>query len=405
MKAIEQLLRGAIGLDASSLGRNSMERVVGQRMDRLGLRNDEEYARLLECSAEEQDELVEAVVVTETWFFRDREPFAALARRVRERWLPSHPRGMLRVLSVPCSSGEEPYSLVMSLLEAGFPAERLYVEGVDISERALERAWRAVYGPHSFRGVDPSYLERFFHSTEAGHTLDDAVRKKVYFHHGNLVGETFTAAASEYDFIFCRNLLIYLDEVARRTALHRLHRLLAPAGMMFVGAAELPVVGEQGFRPSGLAMAFACEKAPRASANASPQRTRPARSAPASRGHGRLTRWAREPERRLPPNDLSVARSLADAGKLAEAADICRAHLLRHGASAAAYYLLGLVHDAHDQAEAAGYYRKALYLEPDHGDSLWQLALIAQKNGDHAQAREFKRRAQRAQPGTWMNCE
>jgi chemotaxis protein methyltransferase WspC len=94
--------------------------------------------------------------------------------------------------------------------------------------------------------------------------------------------------------------------------------------------------------------------------------------------------------------DLETAGRLADEGKLKEEAEICRAHLRYHGASARAYYLLGLVHDADSQPQAAGYYRKALYLEPDHHETLWQLALLAQKEGDLGQASAFKRRAQRA---------
>jgi chemotaxis protein methyltransferase WspC len=406
MKAIEERLRQAIGLDPSSLGPNLIESLVSQRMNRLGLRDVGEYKRLLERSAHEWSELVESVVVTETWFFRDHEPFRAFAQLARQRWLPSHHRGLLRVLSVPCSSGEEPYSVVMALLDAGFPAERLYVEGVDVSERALEKAWRAVYGSNSFRGVEPAVLERFFRSSEEGYALDPCVRKKVYFHRGNLVGESFAAAAGEYDFVFCRNLLIYLDAAARRTALRRLHQLVAPGGMLFVGAAEVPLAAEQGFMPAGMAMAFACNKTARISVNPKAPRIRASRGLAAGRAHSRAARSASEPAVRCrPAEDLAAARSLADAGKLVEAAEACRAHLLRYGASAAAYYLLGLVHDAHNQSEAAEYYRKALYLEPDHGDSLWQMALMAQKNGDLAQAREFKRRAQRAQPDTWTNCE
>src|SRR5215831_5400158 len=105
MRAIEDRLRGTIGLDPSSIGPNLIESLVYQRMNRLGLSDAGEYGRLLERSAQEWNELV---VVTETWFFRDHEPFRAFARLVRERWLPTHQRGMLRVLSVPCSSGEEP---------------------------------------------------------------------------------------------------------------------------------------------------------------------------------------------------------------------------------------------------------------------------------------------------------
>lgn len=94
-------------------------------------------------------------------------------------------------------------------------------------------------------------------------------------------------------------------------------------------------------------------------------------------------------------NDLETARRLADAGRLKEAAEVCEAHLREHQVSARAYYLLGLVRDADGNPGAINCYRKALYLEPNQFESLLQMALLLQKNGDVARARTFKSRVQR----------
>ena len=92
---------------------------------------------------------------------------------------------------------------------------------------------------------------------------------------------------------------------------------------------------------------------------------------------------------------MEDAQRLADAGRLAEAEAICEAHLRQSGASAQAYYLLGLIRDASGDAGAVDYYRKALYLEPDHYESLLHLALWSDKNGQPARAQTFKSRAER----------
>src|SRR5436190_14625947 len=154
MKLIESLLREKMGLDAASIGSGLIHRIVRLRMKTLGLKQVEEYRKLLASSRGEWNELVEGVVVTETWFFRDREPFGALVRQVLDAWLPAHPTAPLRLLSLPCSSGEEPYSVAMALLDAGVPNGRFQIDGADISGRALERARQGIYRKNSFRGED-----------------------------------------------------------------------------------------------------------------------------------------------------------------------------------------------------------------------------------------------------------
>jgi chemotaxis protein methyltransferase WspC len=94
---------------------------------------------------------------------------------------------------------------------------------------------------------------------------------------------------------------------------------------------------------------------------------------------------------------LQLARQLADAGRLQDATLMCHHHLERESDSAQAYYLLGLIADAQGLASAADFYRRALYLDPQHGEALRQMSLLCAKQGDHDRARVFSRRAERAQ--------
>jgi chemotaxis protein methyltransferase WspC len=412
MEQIEAFLRKEIGLDAASIGSSLIERTIRLRMKHHGLKQTEEYEQLLRDSEHEFNELIEAVVVTETWFFRDREPFNAFTQFAVGEWLPRHADGVLRILSVPCASGEEPYSLAMALLDAGVAPERFKIEAVDISINALTRAARGIYGKNSFRGKDLTFRERHFVAVKEGYALNPEVRRHVAFARDNVLDEGFLSVTAPYDFIFCRNLLIYFDRATRVLALAKLHRLLAADGVLFVGPAELPLVSESGFTSANLPHAFACRKANGETAAPPPRRKRKSlphfvETKPPAGTNSRRTMPSRPAQPvtlalGLDPAVVSLqhARQLADAGLLDEAAAICEAHLARNGTSAEAYYLLGLVKDATNDPDAILYYRKALYLEPNHYETLVHAALWLEKTGDADGARTFKRRAARAQPKT-----
>ena len=406
MKCVENRLRETIGLDVASVGSGMVQRAVRHRMRSLGLKRPEDYLGFLKRSRTEWQELVESVVVTETWFFRDPEPIGAFVRLALEDWLPARNAAPLRLLSVPCSSGEEPFSLAMALLDAGVPADRFEIEAVDISARALARAGRGIYGRNSFRGKDLAFRNRYFQPSTEGFVLDPAVRHCVRFYQGNFLNDAFLTGAASYDFIFCRNLLIYFDPLMRRKALDKVERLLAPGGLLFVGPVEQPLVIERGFLLAGIPMAFACRKAPHGARQQRPRS--PAKAAGAGSSlqfRSQLPPYAQRGRQPPPPppsetslsprTDLDTARRLADAGHLQEAAEMCEAHLRENRASAQAYYLLGLVRDASGEPGAMDCYRRALYLDPHHYESLLQMTLLLQNNGDAARARAFQNRALR----------
>ena len=410
MLHIEAMLRKGIGLDAASIGSSLIERTVRMRMKLHGLKLIADYKRLLRAAPEEFNELIEAIVVTETWFFRDREPFNAFTQIVKADWLPKHPEQQMRILSVPCASGEEPFSLAMSLLDADVAPERFQIDAVDISQTALSRAARAVYGKNSFRGTDLGFRDRHFHEVKDGFAINPDLRRQVRFQRANVLDDGFLTDALPYDFIFCRNLLIYFDRATQTVALGKLHRLLAADGMLFVGPAELPLVTECGFASAGLPHAFACHKGviPKSSAAARRQTTapRPLKSdttrIPTANDHpaGATKLTPAAPLRNNPaahPNSatLILARRLADTGQFQDAAQLCRNHLHAHPDSAECYYLLGLVQDAADDPQAIELYRKALYLDPAHAEALAQAALWFEKHGDPTSAERYKRRLDR----------
>ncbi len=234
----ENMLKQAMGLDAASIGSRSIARAVQKRLGECKLEGLREYWKLVSTSESERQELIEAVVVPETWFFRDREAFTGLVRIVQQDCSASRAQSPLRLLSLPSSTGEEAYSIVMALLDAGLTVERFRVDGIDISQRALALAERAVYGKNSFRGKDLDFRERYFEARAKGYRLRDHVRRQVRFQAGNLFSADFMLEVESYDVVFCRNLLIYFDQATQKRAIKILERLLRPQGVLFVAPSE-----------------------------------------------------------------------------------------------------------------------------------------------------------------------
>jgi len=385
----QDLLRETMGLDAASVGTSAVERAVQARVQALRLDDPDAYWTQLQGSRAELQALIEAVVVPETWFFRDPQAFAAMARLA----LAEFAGGTLRLLSLPCSTGEEPYTMAMALIDAGLPPACFRIDAIDISGQSLDRAREGVYGRNSFRGAGLSFRERHFEAAGRGYRIGDAVRGSVHFAQGNLFDAAFAPAADSYDIIFCRNLLIYFDVETQYRAIGVLKRLLAPKGLLFVGHAETGLLSAHDFVSAKIPMAFAFRKA---GARPQPVRPEPARPRPQRAPFVSQPRpappWPRG-EKPAPPRiaekpGIEALCELADKGLLTEAARGCEAWLRANGPSAEVLHLLGLISDAAGEPAAAIlHYRKALYLDPDHQEAIGHLAMLLRKQGDAAGAK------------------
>ena len=393
----EQLLARTMGLSAASIGTSAIERAVGARLRACKLENADDYWTHVQRSPDEVQKLVEAVVVPETWFYRDPQAFAAMVRIAMKEWLPAHPTSVLRLLSLPCSTGEEPYTMAMALIEAGLPTDRFRIDAIDISGPSLAAARRGIYGGNSFRSQDLTFRDRHFAQMERGFRVSEAVRRSVRFTQGNLLGADFLSGET-YDIVFCRNLLIYFDVDTQNRAVAVLKRLLAPQGMLFAGHSEASIMLGHDLASAKIPMAFAFRKAAAPiQAKAKPVAARPFQPTAAVAKKAPPRRWpVLAFKRKEPSPDLGELRRIADRGQLAEAARGCEAYMRERGVSPDALLLLGLISDASgNAAAAANYYRKVLYLEPDHAEALGHLALLLKKQGDVSGAKVLNDRMRR----------
>ena len=253
---IVQLLRETIGLDPDSIGQPAVERAIQERQAASGLSDARAYCARVLTSKDELQALVESVVVPETWFYRDPGAFDALSAVVRHGALPMATEP-LRLLSVPSSTGEEPYSMAMALLDAGVPSARFQVDAMDVSRLALDRAGAAVYGRNSFRGSGTLGRDHHFETAPGGRRVCERVRRQVRFRHGNLLSSPFLPGRDRFDIIFCRNLLIYFDRPTQNRVIDGVGALLKPDGLLFVGSSEGGLALSHGYVSAKLPMAFA----------------------------------------------------------------------------------------------------------------------------------------------------
>jgi chemotaxis protein methyltransferase WspC len=414
-------LKDRIGLDVASVGEAIIERAVRQRCAASSAQDSDGYWQLLQTSAREQQALIEAVIVPETWFFRYPESFSTLGKLAQTRLAELMGSRPLRILSLPCSTGEEPYSIAMALFDAGICPQQFQVDAIDISPLSIERATRAIYGKNSFRGEQITFRDRYFSAEVDGFLLNERVCNQVNFQAGNLLDPTLLAARPAYDFVFCRNLLIYFDLATQQRVFEVLKCMTREEGVLFIGPAEGSLLARLGMRSIGIAQSFAfsrcAEKAdvPPAAfvslslpalAPATVTRSlanRPLRASPRSFAPSPLVRASARvipaPAGGLDSDAASLLvniASMANEGKSAEARAACERYLTLYEPVAQVFYWLGLLSDLGGQtAEAQGLYRKALYLQPQHPEALAQLATLLASQGDTAGARRLQERAAR----------
>ena len=404
-------LKERIGLDVTSVGPAIIERAVRQRSTASNALTADEYWHTLQGSRAEQQALIEAVIVPETWFFRYPESFATLAKLAAKRLGEINNRRALRILSLPCSTGEEPYSIAMALLDAGFKPHQFKVEGMDVSPLSVEKAKRARYGKNSFRGQDIEFRDRHFIAENDGYRLSARVLEQVRLQVGNLLDPALLANEAPYDFVFCRNLLIYFDQPTQQQVFEVLKRLTHVDGVLFIGPAEGSLLGRFGMRSIGIPQSFAFsrqgvpEPAPFPAFVPTPLPTRqPVRSVtpPPVRSRSFATVAPLPVVKKTANPDaatlLASIAALANEGKSAEARVACETYLRSHEPVAQVFYWLGLLSDVAGSAlQAQGFYRKALYLEPQHPDALMHLAALLQSQGDTVGARRLQDRAARSE--------
>ncbi len=181
-------------------------------------------------------ELLDLATNNETYFFRDQKPFLCVAKDIQDRLLPAG-KTKLTIWSAGCSTGQEPYSLAMTLIDA-FPNLNFTIKATDICDTALNKARAGVYSKLEVsRGLDPQRLNKYFEEIDANSwKISNRIKTKIQFEKFNLLSDAFPREA--YDLIFCRNVLIYQNFTNREAIMHKLATSLNSDGLLFLGSGE-----------------------------------------------------------------------------------------------------------------------------------------------------------------------
>lgn len=220
---------------------------VQQRMEICGMSKVNEYIRYLKLfdrNGKEFQELVNLLTVNETYFFREFPQLQIFAeeclREVTEKKLAAGDH-TLRLFSAGCSTGAEAYTLAIILKEMldNFKNWEIMIKAVDIDENVLVAARKAVYDSRAVKDVPELYLKTYFTPLEMDrYMVKPEIQEMVVFEHLNLMDRRALRYETDYDFIFCRNVLIYFDDLSRKQVVDRFYTMLNQGGFIFLGHAE-----------------------------------------------------------------------------------------------------------------------------------------------------------------------
>ena len=233
------------GLYFSEDSKYLLEKRLNKRLLDLRLANFRDYYFQLRYGQQRDQELATAIdllTTNETYFFREEFQLKTFIEEV----IPEIVRAkegrsdkQLRIWSAGCSSGEEPYTLAMLLLDQQLPRGwNVEIIGTDICQRVLKIAREGIYGEHSFRAMSAEYRERFFTPVDQKWQIDDRVRSLVSISHLNLLDRSRVRLLGQMDVIFCRNVIIYFDLDAKRRVIKTLRDSLNPEGYLMLGHSE-----------------------------------------------------------------------------------------------------------------------------------------------------------------------
>ncbi len=385
LDAVSRLVESQLGLHFPRERLGDLERGLRNAAKELGFRSVEEYARELVGGGKgmaQVESLAAHLTIGETYFCRDPKSFEALETSI----LPAFVRERkgdarrLRIWSAGCCTGEEAYSIAMSLRRA-IPDIREWqvtILATDINPKFLHKAAEGVYGPWSFRGVPDEVKQAFFRELpEARLEVVPSIRKMVTFGCLNLAEDVYPSLATNttaMDIIFCRNVMIYFSQEQLRKVVANLHRSLSEGGWLFVSASEASPQAFASFSPAGFEGTAVYRKNPplplerkqvspvapilhatldrlRAKPSAPPQKREQPAVPPAQHSF-------------LAAHPAAEARRLANEGRLGDALAACERAIQAEKVVAAHYYLRGaILQEQNAIEEATADFRKALYLD------------------------------------------
>ncbi|MHB1650924.1 MAG: CheR family methyltransferase [Desulfitobacteriaceae bacterium] len=220
------------GLDLNFYKQNQMQRRILSFMNSHGHQTFPEFLQAIDQDHVLYDAFFKHLTINVSQFFRDANQWKTL----QETIFPKLAQGKttLKLWSAGCSGGQEPYSLAITLVEQ-FPGIRPVILASDIDENILQQAKEGIYKQNDFASTPPDILQKYFTVTDKGYQIKDSIKKLVTFQKQNLLTAHFEIG---FDFIACRNVVIYFTEEAKEMLYKKFADSLRPGGILFTGSTE-----------------------------------------------------------------------------------------------------------------------------------------------------------------------
>jgi chemotaxis protein methyltransferase CheR len=244
-RLLRDFIHGYCGIYFDDGSKFLLERRLSRRLEQHGLKKFEEYYHFLKYDRKREAELVVLVdnlTTNETYFFRESPQLRAFSDEILPELRRSlADRKVLRIWSAGCSTGEEPYTIAILLLESGDWWRDWQVEilGSDINQRVLHTARKGVYKKSAHRATSPEMLAKYFVQDEkSDYRIIDRVKELVSFSSVNLLDPHKTSLINNMDVIFCRNVIIYFDREAKKKVIESFYQKLREGGYLLLGHSE-----------------------------------------------------------------------------------------------------------------------------------------------------------------------
>ncbi len=218
-----------------------IENRLSKRLIELKFTSFKEYIHYIKNNPKRDTEintLINLVTINETYFMRERGQVDYLISTVMPALLAKNKKN-IRIWSIPCSTGEEPYSIAIELHDAGFFSKAsIEVIATDINSDVVETAKHGVYREGAFRSCSQSFIDKHFTKKGADFIINSNIKSRVKFNVGNIVSSKIIPLMGTVDVIFCRNVLIYFDFDNKKVALSNFKDILSNDGYLFLGHSE-----------------------------------------------------------------------------------------------------------------------------------------------------------------------
>jgi len=245
-RLIRDYIYNHCGLSFDTSSKFLFEKRLANRVRTHQLKNFKEYYRFLRYDPKSNEELsavIDILTTNETYFFRESCQLKAFSEEIlpeiKNRKDANAREKNLSIWSAGCSTGEEPYTIAMLILETGlFRDWGIEIFGNDISQRVLQVARRGVYTQTSFRSTDKSFIDKYFDPIEGKYKIKDEVKNMVRFGYLNLMDRNKMSLLRNMDVVFCRNVLIYFDIESKKKVIQNFYDKLEEGGYLLLGHAE-----------------------------------------------------------------------------------------------------------------------------------------------------------------------